>query len=53
MKYSQHFKKDEIIIYDIYCVKLNEEHLIKLVEYSTEEKDLLFLDRENIERECV
>ncbi|VTS37716.1 Uncharacterised protein [Streptococcus anginosus] len=54
MAYSKHFKKNEILLFDIYEIHLTNEYIDMMYKYVKEENDLIKLvDREDIEKECV
>ena len=54
MAYSKHFKKNEILLFDIYEIHLPDEYTDMIRKYVKEENDLIKLvDREDIEKECV
>lgn len=54
MAYSKHFKKNEILLFDIYEIHLTNEYIDMIYKYVKEENDLIKLvDREDIEKECV
>ena len=54
MTYSKHFKKNEILLFDIYEIHLPDEYTDMIRKYVKEENDLIKLvDREDIEKECV
>jgi hypothetical protein len=54
MTYSKHFKKNEILLFDIYEIHLTDKYREILCEYIEKENDLIKLvDREDIEKECV
>lgn len=54
LTYSKHFKKNEILVFDIYEIWLPDGYINKLCEYEKEESNLIkFVDREDIEKECV
>ena len=54
MAYSRHFKKNEILLFDIYEIHLPDEYIDMISKYVKEGNDLIKLvDREDIEKECV
>ena len=54
MSYSKHFKKNEILLFDIYEIHLANEYIDMICRDVKEKNDLIKLvDREDIERECV
>ena len=54
MSYSKHFKKNEILLFDIYEIHLTNEYIDMICRYVKEKNDLIKLvDREDIEKECV
>lgn len=54
MKYSIHFKKDEILLFDIYEIHLIDEYVEMIREYAQGDDSLIKLvDREAIEKECI
>ena len=54
MVYSRHFKKNEILLFDIYEIHLPDEYIDMISKYVKEGNDLIKLvDREDIEKECV
>lgn len=54
MSYSKHFKKNEILLFDIYEIHLANEYIDMICRDVKEKNDLIKLvDREDIEKECV
>ena len=54
MKYSMHFKKNEILLFDIYEIHLEDEYVDKIRKCAQEGSNLIKLvDREDIEKECI
>ncbi len=54
MAYSKHFKKNEILLFDIYEIHLMDKYREILCEYIKKENNLIKLvDREDIEKECI
>ena len=54
MAYSRRFKKNEILLFDIYEIHLPDEYIDMISKYVKEGNDLIKLvDREDIEKECV
>ena len=54
MSYSKHFKKNEILLFDIYEIHLTNEDVDMICKYVEEKNDLIKLvDREDIEKECI
>lgn len=50
---SQHFKCREVLIYDIIEVKLRKEDVDILMDKCKTDVQIIFVDYESIERECV
>jgi hypothetical protein len=54
MSYSKHFKKNEILLFDIYEIHLTNEDVDMICKYVEEKNDLIKLvAREDIEKECI
>ena len=54
MKYSTHFKKNEILLFDIYEIQLNDEYVDVIRQHAQGDNALIKLvDREDIEKECI
>ena len=54
MNYSTHFKKEEVVLFDIYEVHLEDKYVNKIRQYAQGGNNLIKLvDREDIEKECI
>lgn len=54
MNYSTHFKKEEVLLFDIYEVYLEDKYVNKIRQYAQGGNNLIKLvDREDIEKECI
>lgn len=54
MKHSIHFRKDEILLFDIYELQLIDEYVEMIRQYAQGDNSLIKLvDREAIEKECI
>lgn len=53
LKYSEHFQKDELLIYDIIDVHLTKEMENKILSYAEKSDEIKLVDSNEIKRECL